>query len=449
MLGINKDLAAMACQGRSIIVGLIGAGQMGTDIVSQVADMQGMAITAVADLAIERAIAAYTIAGYALEQVTVVATLAEAVAARAEGKLIATADYRIVTDLAEIEAVIESTGSPEVGARAALRTLKQQKHLVMMNVEADITVGPILKWYADYRGVVYTLGAGDEPAALQDLYDFASALGLTVVAAGKGKNNPLDRYATPAQQAQEAARRGLTPEMLVEFVDGSKTMIEMAAVANATGLTVDIRGMHGPLTTRPQLKDVFSLKSQGGVLKRAGVVDYAIGDVAPGVFLVVTTENPRLREALVLRDMGLGPNYMLFRPFHLCSMEVPLSAARAVIHRRTTMEPLSKLVTEVFAVAKADLEPGTILDGIGGRHFYSLIDTATTAAAEGLLPVGLAKGATVLRPVERDQPLTYDMVVLREPSTVLALRRLQDAWGAGTLQDDLLPARIEALIAEN
>lgn len=448
MLGINRDLADLQRHGRAIAVGLIGAGQMGTDIVSQVADMGGMTIPAVADIVLERAIAAYTIAGHPREQIAVAGTVAEAMAARATDMLVAAADYRVVTDLPEIAAVIESTGSPEVGARAALRTLRNRKHLVMMNVEADITVGPVLKWYADRRGAVYTLGAGDEPAALQELYDFATALGLTVVAAGKGKNNPLDRHATPAQWAQEAARRGLTPEMLVEFVDGSKTMIEMAAVANATGLTVDVRGMHGPRTTRPALKDVFSLASQGGVLSRAGVVDYAIGDVAPGVFLVVTTENPRLREALVLRDMGHGPNYLLFRPFHLCSMEVPLSAARAVIHRRTTMEPLPRLVTEVFAVAKADLAPGTVLEGIGGRHFYSLIDTAAAAAAEGLLPVGLAKGATVRRPVERDQPLTYAAVALREPSTVLSLRRLQDAWAAGALDEAALAPAIERLIGE-
>lgn len=446
MLGINQDLARLAREGRTIAVGLIGAGQMGTDIVSQVADMRGMAVVAVADIVLERARAAYTIAGHPAEAVAEARSVAEAVAARAAGKLVVTSDFRVVTDLPEVEAVIESTGSPEVGARAALRSLRERRHLVMMNVEADITVGPVLKWYADRRGVVYTLGAGDEPAALQELHDFADALGLTVVAAGKGKNNPLDRYATPAQLAQEAARRGLTPEMLVEFVDGSKTMIEMAAVANATGLTVDVRGMHGPRTTRPALKDVFALKGQGGVLGRTGVVDYAIGDVAPGVFLIVTTENPRLREALILRDMGMGPNYMLFRPFHLCSMEVPLSAARAVIHRRTTMEPLPRLATEVFAVAKADLPPGTVLDGIGGRHFYSLIDTAEAAAAEGLLPVGLAKGATVRRPVERDQPLTYDLVTLREPSVVLALRRLQDAWAGGQLDEPALEAAVAALI---
>ena len=126
----------------------------------------------------------------------------------------------------------------------------------MMNVETDITVGPLLHWYARRKGVLYALAAGDEPAACKELYDFAEALGFTIVAAGKGKNNPLDRHAKPTDEkwAKEAQRRGLNPNMLIEFVDGSKTMIEMAAVSNATGLVPDVRGMHGPKTTRDKLQ---------------------------------------------------------------------------------------------------------------------------------------------------------------------------------------------------
>ena len=349
-----------------------------------------------------------------------------------QGMKVAVSDYRIITDMQTVNVMLEATGVPEIGAKAALRSALKGQHLAMMNVETDITVGPILHWYAKQKGVIYALAAGDEPAACKELYDFAMSLGFTIVAAGKGKNNPLDRHATPDDSfwAKEAARRGLTPNMLIEFVDGSKTMIEMAAVSNATGLVPDVRGMHGPETNRDRLNQTFALKEHGGVLTKPGVVDYGIGQVAPGVFLIVTTEHPRLREALVLRDMGNGPYYTLFRPYHLCSIEVPLTCAMQVLRKKSNMEPLDRLVSEVFAVAKCDLHAGDTLDGIGGCTFYSLIDCYDISMESHFLPIGLAKDAKVIKPVKRDTPITYDDVVLHEPSTVLALRRLQDAWMA-------------------
>jgi len=314
-------------------------------------------------------------------------------------------------------------------------------------VETDITVGPVLRWYADRKGVLYALAAGDEPAACKELYDFADALGFEIVAAGKGKNNPLDRHAKPTDPAwsREAARRGLSPTMLIEFVDGSKTMVEMAAVSNATGLVPDVRGMHGPVTHRDILEQVFRLKEDGGILNRSGVVDFGVGKVAPGVFLIVRTDHPRLREAMVLRDMGKGPYYTLFRPYHLCSIEVPLTCAQLVIRGTSNMAPLDRLVSEVFAVAKQALRRGDVLDGIGGATFYSSIDRYEVAREERLLPVGLAKGARLVRDVLMDTPLTYDDVVLHEPSTVLALRRLQDRWMVGEIEGETLPAALEAV----
>jgi predicted homoserine dehydrogenase-like protein len=319
----------------------------------------------------------------------------------------------------------------------------------MMNVETDITVGPLLHWYARQKGVLYALAAGDEPAACKELYDLAVAMGFTVVAAGKGKNNPLDRSASPADPAvrQEASRRGLSPNMLVEFVDGSKTMIEMAAVSNATGLIPDVRGMHGPSTDRDHLAQTFSLKEDGGVLGRMGVVDYGVGHVAPGVFLIVRTDHPRLREAMVLRDMGEGPYYTLFRPFHLCSIEVPLTCALLAIRRRSNMVPLDRLVSEVFAVAKRDLAPGDTLDAIGGTAYYSLIDTYQQAKADQLLPIGLAHGARVIRPVAMGGPITRDDVEI-EPSTVSTLRQLEERWFEGSIDERELLAAVETLATD-
>ncbi len=274
-------------------------------------------------------------------------------------------------------------------------------------------------------------------------------MGFTIVAAGKGKNNPLDRHSTPADPTvqQEAARRGLSPNMLVEFVDGSKTMIEMAAVSNATGLVPDVRGMHGPETDRDHLQEAFALQEDGGILNRIGVVDYGIGAVAPGVFLIVRTDHPRLREAMVLRDMGDGPYYTLFRPFHLCSIEVPLTCAMLTIRRQSNMVPLDRLASEVFAVAKRELQPGDTLDAIGGTAYYSLIDTYEVARAEGLLPIGLASGARIVRPLAMDTPITAADVEIK-PSTVYSLRQLQDQWSDGLIAEPELLSAVDQLATD-
>lgn len=448
MIGLHKELAAREAAGSPVRIGLVGAGQMGTDVVAETCMMKGIQVVVTADIDGERAREAYA-TGKINAEVVAATSAAEADAAVAAGKRAYATDYRIVTDMAEVDVMLEATGVPEIGSRAALRAARHGQHLAMMNVETDITVGPVLRWYAEQKGVLYALAAGDEPAACKELYDFADALGFTIVAAGKGKNNPLDRHAKPtdAAWAKEAARRGLSATMLIEFVDGSKTMVEMAAVSNATGLVPDVRGMHGPVTHREILEKVYRLKEDGGILNRMGVVDFGVGKVAPGVFLIVRTDHPRLREAMVLRDMGSGPYYTLFRPYHLCSIEVPLTCALLAIRGQSNMVPLDRLVAEVFAVAKHDLQPGDVLDGIGGTTFYSSIDTYEVAKEEGLLPIGLAKGARLVRPVMMDTPITYADVELQEPSTVLALRRLQDRWTAGEIDDAELLAAMDALQA--
>jgi len=445
MIGLNYELEEREASGNPVRVGLVGAGQMGTDVVATTQMMQGLRIVVTADIDIERAIAAYKIAR--IEGDVVVAETAEqADAAVRDGKLVAARDFRVVTDMRCIDVMLEATGVPEIGALAALRSARAGQDLAMMNVETDITVGPILHWYAQQKGVLYALAAGDEPAACKELYDLAVSMGFTIVAAGKGKNNPLDRHGTPADPRiqAEAARRGLSPNMLIEFIDGSKTMIEMAAVSNATGLIPDVRGMHGPTTDRDHLNQTFALQEEGGVLTKMGVVDYGIGRVAPGVFLIVRTDHPRLREAMILRDMGNGPYYTLFRPFHLCSIEVPLTCAMLAIRKKSNMVPLNRLVSEVFAVAKRDLESGETLDAIGGTTYYSLIDTYENARAECLLPIGRAKGAKLTRPVKMDTPITCADVEIK-PSTVWRLRQLQEAWFDGKINEADLLSAVDAL----
>jgi predicted homoserine dehydrogenase-like protein len=447
MIGLNTELEQREKEGNPVKVGLIGCGQMGIDVAATTFMMKGLKIVAVADINESRAQSAYEIAMID-DNVVKVASAAEADQAVGEDKRVYTTNYHVITDMKTIDVMLESTGVPDIGAQAAIRSARNGHQLAMMNVETDITVGPILNEYAKQKGVLYALAAGDEPAACKELYDFAISCGFTIVAAGKGKNNPMDRYAKPTDEkwAKEAARRGLNPNMLVEFVDGSKTMIEMASVSNATGLVPDVRGMHGPITHREILNKTFALKKDGGILNQIGVVDYGIGGVHPGVFMIVTTDHPRLRQALVYRDMGNGPYYTLFRPYHLCSIEVPLTCAMLAIRKKSNMEPLNRLVSEVFAVAKQDLQPGNVLDGIGGSLYYSLIDRYEITRKEGLLPIGLAKGARIVRTVPKDQPITFNDVELHEPSTVLDLWRLQDRWMAGKIDAKQAIAEIDRMI---
>ena len=425
MYEIDSKLIELEKQGQPIQVALIGAGQMGTDIIAQIECMVGMDIPVVCDLSLDLAEKGYRVAGYNGE---IVRTNDMDVASKAiaDGKKVATESYKLAVTLTAVDVVVDATGSPEMGARVSLEAINNGKHIVMMNVECDITVGPILRKMAENAGVVYSLTAGDEPGSIVEVYRFAKALGFKVVAAGKGKNNPLNVYATPDEWEEKARQRNMSAKMLVEFVDGSKTMIEMAAVSNATGLVPDIRGMHGPKCNVKDLPKVFCTKEQGGILEKEGVVDFGIGDINPGVFVIVTTDKPRLIEGLVQRDMGEGPNYLLYRPYHLCSIETPITAAQAVIYGESTAHPMDHLTSECITVAKKDLKAGETLDGIGEYCYRASIELANVAAAGNMLPVGLAKGAVLKVDVKKDDVITYDMVALNDKSVLLQLRRIQD-----------------------
>ncbi|TIU44762.1 MAG: homoserine dehydrogenase, partial [Mesorhizobium sp.] len=297
----------------------------------------------------------------------------------------------------------------------------------MMNVEADVTIGCYLKQQADRLGVVYSVGAGDEPSSCMELIEFASALGLTIVSAGKGKNNPLNHDAVPDDYRDEAIRRNMNPRMLVEFVDGSKTMVEMCAIANATGLVPDVPGMHGPKADRDDLVKVLIPREDGGLLLKKGVVDYTIGKgVAPGVFVIVEATHPRIIERMDDLHIGHGPYYSLFRPYHLTSLEVPLTAARIVLFGKPDMVPLPRPVAEVCAVAKRDLAVGETFDAIGETCYRSWTMTVREARAQRAVPVGLLEGGKVLKPVRKGDLLTADNAAPDQTTRLFALRRLQD-----------------------
>jgi len=425
--GLAADLQARALTGKPIRIGLIGSGMMGGDIVTQVLQMQGIVVAAIADINIPGAVAALKDAGHPPSVHRETRTQSAFDQALRDGHIALTQDAQLICCSDLIDVVVDATGKPVVGAEIGLAAMEHGKHLVMMNVEADVTIGAYLKHEADRLGVVYSLGAGDEPSSTIELIQFVSALGYPVIAAGKGKNNPLNFDATPDDYAEEARSKRLNPRMLVEFVDGSKTAVEMSAIANATGLVPDIPGMHGPSASLEDLHKVLCPEQDGGILKRKGVVDYTIGKgVAPGVFVVAEMAHPRLRERMDYLKLGTGPYYTFYRPYHLCSLEVPLTCARAVLYRRADMAPIAKPTAEVCAVAKRDLQPGDRLDAIGEYTYRAWAMTATDARRDRAVPCGLLEKGTVVQSIRKGELLTYANTAVDPTSRIVELRHRQD-----------------------
>ena len=441
LAGLARDLAARADAGRPIRIGLVGSGEMGTDIVTRVAHMSGVQVGAIVEINPEAAHKAVEIAYRQTGLSRDAARVDELNAIMEAGRVAITTDASIMLESGLIDVVIDATGIPAVGAEIGLAAMERGKHLVMMNVEADVTIGAYLTAEAARLGVVYSLGAGDEPSSCMELIEFVSAMGHPIVCAGKGKNNPLNVDATPDDYADEARRRNMNPRMLVEFVDGSKTMVEMAAIANATGLVPDRPGMHGPAATVEQLAHTLVPQADGGVLSGIGRVDYSIGrGVAPGVFVVAEMSHPRVRERMADLKLGEGPYFTFIRPYHLTSLEVPLTCARAVLYGKADMTPLDRPVAEVCAVAKRDIAAGESLDQIGEYCYRAWIMRAGEARAAGAIPCGLLAGGRTTAPIRKGELITYGNAAPLEGSKLVKLRARQDALVHGSRKPETVYA---------
>jgi predicted homoserine dehydrogenase-like protein len=420
-----ERLRAREAAGNPICVGLVGCGHMGSGMVHVTHQMPGMETVAIADIAPTRALETLHKLGFHKDQILITDRRDEAEDALRAGKRVLTEDPVLLTQLEGLDAVVEATGLTEIGARVAWTAIANRKHVIMLNVETDVTVGPLLYRQAQHAGCVYTAAFGDEPGVCKMLYNTAASLGFEVVCLGKGKNNPIDLEATPESCRAEAERRGMNPKMLSAFKDGSKTMVELAAMSNATGLVPDVPGMHGAEVDVDELSHVFVPREDGGVLSRRGCVDYSTGKVAPGVFAVVTSPDPRVRVDMKFLAMGDGPYYTLYRPYHLCNVETPISIAEAVLYGEAAIVS-KEMVSEVVAVAKRHLLPGDVLGEIGMADFFGRTYTHTEACAEGAVPLGLVPGATVRLPVSKGEVLTEANLMPDQAKFVYQLRQLQD-----------------------
>ncbi len=431
-MGYSKRLAEREQKtGRPVRVGLAGAGQMGSGFVAQVQRITGLEIGAIADVDPNRVVNAYKAVGIDPDA--------------DGGRRHAVLTDAVALAATDVDMVVDATGVPDVGAALSLAALRNGKHVGLLNVECDVTIGFLLAALARDADRIYTLCRGDEPAEAVRLVEFARDLAFDVVCAGKGKNNPLNPEATPDSLREEATRKHMNPKMLCSFVDGSKAMIEMAALANGADLKVTKRGMNGPPATVPTLPEIFIPEADGGILPGSGYVDYSTGPVAPGVFVIVKTDDPTVHEEMSYLKMGPGPYFSLYRPYHLASIEAPLSVGEAVLHEQASIAPIA-WNAEVGAAAKRDLQPGDALDGIGGSTVYGMIENAGVFLEERLLPLGLVGGARVTRSVAKGELLTYDDVEWDRPSLIRQLRQLQDRQIAEGWSDDRVAAEVDKAI---
>jgi predicted homoserine dehydrogenase-like protein len=415
-------------EGKRIRAGIVGCGQMGSGMVHVTHQMPGMRIMVIADIDLERPRKTLAALGVPSNAICVTGKEGEAEDALKAGHYVLTQDAELPGRLEGLDAVVEATGSTEVGARVAWGCIEHRKHVIMLNVETDVTVGVLLRDKARKAGCVYSAAMGDEPGVCKTLYDHAVCLGFDVVCVGKGKNNLVDLHATPESCRAEAESKNMNPKMLAAFKDGTKTMVEMAAVSNATGLVPDVPGMHGGKVELADLSKVLVPKEDGGILTHRGCVEYSTGKVAPGVFVIATSPDPRIREDLQFVSMGKGPYYLFYRPYHLCNIETPLTIAEAVLYGESTLVA-ETMVSEVVAVAKRDLPTGTVLSEIGGNDIYHTIYRYEESQRLRAVPMGLGTGARLTRAVKRDVLLTMNDV---EPD------RSRLAWKLRAMQDEFL-----------
>lgn len=423
---LYSRLQKREAEGNPIRTGLVGCGQMGSGLVHVTRRMEGLETVAIADVDLARPRKVLEDLGIPGDRICQTNRKSEAEDVLRDGKYLLTEDALLLPQLDGLEAVIEATGMTEIGAEVAWTGITHGRNIVMLNVETDVTVGVLLDRLARRSGSVYTVAAGDEPAVCKMLSDFSRTMGFEVVCLGKGKNNPINLEITPDMCRAEAEGKGMNPKMLASFIDGTKTMVEMAAVSNATGLVPDVAGMHGPCVELEDLKRVFIPASDGGILSRKGCVDYSTGKIAPGVFAIVTTDEPRIRNDMRFVSMGDGPYYLFYRPYHLCNIETPIAVAEAVLYGERTVTAKT-MVSEVVAMAKRPLRPGEVIGGIGSADIFNRIHTYAEARACKAIPMGIAPGGRVLREMAVGEMLTEANFQPDTTTFVYKLRAMQDA----------------------
>ena len=438
-MNLFSQLGQRAEAGRPVRVGLIGAGKFGSMVLAQAQQIAGMHVVGVADLDVGKARASLQRVGWPAERYGA----ASLSAAMANGTTCVLDDAGALAAFEGIDCIIEATGHPIAGIRHGLAAIEGGKHVVMVNVEADVLCGPLLAERARQRGVVYSMAYGDQPALICELVDWARSCGFELTSAGKGMNfEPRYRYSTPdtvwgffGWSEEQVAKGDFNPKMYNSFTDGTKAAIEMAAVANGTGLDCPEDGLAFPPAGLQDLARVFRPVADGGRLARSGLLDIAASqepdgrevhnNIRYGVFVTFKAHDEYARACFAQYGLLTDPSgwyASLWRPFHMIGLETSISVLNAVLRGEPTGSS-REFRGDAVATAKKDLQPGDRLDGEGGYAVWANAIPATRSRALGALPIGLANNVRVVRPVKRDTIVSYADVELEADSDVVALRR--------------------------
>lgn len=410
MIIVDTALRAREEQGRPIRVGMIGAGFMGQGLTNQIVNsVPGMRMAAVYNRTPERARGVYRYAGR--DDVVVAGTQRALDDAIRRGVPAVAEDAFAICRSAEIDVLVDVTGSVEFGAQVLLEAFRHGKSAVLMNAEVDSTIGPILRVYARQNGATLSACDGDEPGVQMNLVRWVKGMGFIprVIGNVKGLQDP---YRNPTTQQSWAERWGQNTAMVTSFADGSKVSFEQSIVANATGFKVKSRGMSRGLKYDGSIMDIQKIYDIDELRALDGIVDYTVGPPLIKVFCLAEHPDPKQRHYLSLYKMGEGPLYPFWTPYHLVHFEVPNAIARVVLFGDEVAPPLGGPVVEVCAVAKRDLSAGEVLDAYGMYTTYGEAVNADEMSAMRFLPEGLVEGCTLRRRVPTDQVLTYDDVEL-------------------------------------
>ncbi|MBS0506157.1 MAG: Gfo/Idh/MocA family oxidoreductase [Proteobacteria bacterium] len=442
-MSLHHQLLQRAREGRPIRMALIGAGKFGAMYLAQVPRMPGVHLVAIADLNPANARANLARVGWPAER----AGAASAQQALQQGTTWVTDDWQALMRIPEVEIVIECTGNPLAAVDHVLAAIAAGKHVVNVTVEADAFCGPLLARRAQAAGVIYSMAYGDQPAMICELVDWARTCGFPVVAAGRGhkwlphfcESTPETVWGYYGLSPEQAARGGLNPKMFNSFLDGSKPAIESTAVANATGLAVPSNGLQYPPASVEDIPFVTRPVSEGGVLEKKGMVEVISSlekdgrkipyDIRMGVWVTVEGESDYIRHCFEEYNAHTDPSgryFTLYKRWHLIGLEVGMSVASVALRGEPT-GVAQAWNADVVATAKRDLKPGELLDGEGGYTVWGKLLPATASRAIGGLPLGLAHGVKLVRPVAKGQSLSWDDVAMDQASAAYRVRREMEA----------------------
>jgi len=425
---LYDSLKARATAGKPIRVGLIGAGKFGSMFLSQVPTTPGLSVTCIADLNPARARQSCLDVGWSTE-------LADSTQF--------TDDASALMDKAKVDVVVEATGNPTVGLSHARQAITNGLHIVMVNVEADVLAGPLLAREARAAGVVFSMAYGDQPALTCELVEWARSTGFDVVAAGKGTkylpayhastpDSVWDHYGLTSEQANAA---GMNSQMFNSFLDGTKSALEMAAIANAADLKPPSNGLQFPPAGMDDLAHVLRPIEHGGMLEAKGQVEVVTSlerdgrpvfkDLRWGVYVVI--EAPNDYAAACFRQYGMntdstGRYSAMFKPFHLIGLELNISILSAALLQQPTGSTQT-FAADVVATAKRPLKSGELLDGEGGYTVWGKLYPAAKSLEIGGLPIGLAHNVRLITDVAEGMPVLWRDVQIDNSLQAVTIRR--------------------------